>query len=103
MLPPGLGPDQSRVCQFAGTQTASLYTHSTEQRERERGRETPTQTGRGRFGPSSRDQKASFCLKSGLCGGQKASASAASYSPQYERVSKRESRVKGWTPPTGRK
>lgn len=22
MLPPGLGPDQSRVCQFVGTQTA---------------------------------------------------------------------------------
>lgn len=29
MLPPGLGPDQSGVCQFAGTQTASLYTHLT--------------------------------------------------------------------------
>lgn len=49
-LPPGLGPDQSGVCQFAGTQTASLYTHCTEQRGGERGRETPTQRGRRRFG-----------------------------------------------------
>lgn len=32
VLPPGLGPDQSIVCQSAGTQTARLYTHSAEER-----------------------------------------------------------------------
>lgn len=36
LLPLGFRSDQSRVCQFAGTQTASLYTLCTEQRGRER-------------------------------------------------------------------
>lgn len=42
VLPPGLGPDQSRVCQFAGTQTASLYTQHRTERERAGERDTNT-------------------------------------------------------------
>lgn len=38
--PLGLRSDQRRVCQFAGTQTASPYTYCREGRERERERDT---------------------------------------------------------------
>lgn len=85
-------------------QPACIHTAQNRDRERERGRETPPLCRRSSFGQSCKDQKASFCLKSRLCGGQKASASTTPHSPQYARASKRESRLcKGWTFPTGRK
>lgn len=69
--------------------SVSLWVHTLHRGEK--GRETPAQTGGRWFGSSSGDQKVSFCLKSGLCGGQIASTSTASHLPQRERASKKES------------